>query len=96
MTPLQDSTQEGIWTDCDLTAGLLAGMVLFGSAERLATAKLTLDHTKLTVLGSSMASLWFGNTIADVTIKSSIMNNTASNVFVIANTSQVTQDFNYL
>lgn len=95
-TMFMDSNQEGIWTNCDLTAGRLAGMVLFGSQARLSGAKLTLDHTKLTVLEESMASLWFGNTIASVTIESSTMNNTVSDIFVIANTSQVTQDFTYL
>lgn len=91
-----DSDQEGIWTDCDLTAGDLAGMVLFGSAARESGAELTLDHSKLTVLGDTMASLWFGNTIATVTIKSSVFNNSASDIFVISNISQVTQDFTYL
>lgn len=91
-----DSDQTGIWTNCDLTAGYLAGMVLFGSMIREAGAELTLDHTKLTVLGDDMASLWFGNTIASVNIKSSVFNNTASDIFVIANMSQVTQDFTYL
>lgn len=91
-----DSDQEGIWTNCDLTAGDLAGMVLFGSADRESGAELTLDHSKLTVLGDTMASLWFGNTIATVTIKSSVFNNSASDIFVIANMSQVTQDFTYL
>ena len=91
-----DSDQEGIWTNCDLTAGDLAGMVLFGSAERVSGAELTLDHTKLSVLGKDMATLWFGNTIATATIKSSVFNNSASGIFVIANVSQVTQDFTYL
>lgn len=91
-----DSVQEGIWTNCDLTAGLLAGMVLFGSAERQAGGTVTLDHTKLTTLGKTMPSLWFGNTIASATIIASELNNSASGLLVIANTSQVTQDFNYL
>lgn len=95
-TLFMDSNQEAIWTDCDLTAGKLAGMVLFGSSTRVSGAELTLDNTKLTVLGKTMASLWFGNTIADVTIKASTFNNTASGVFLIANMSQVTQEFNHL
>jgi hypothetical protein len=95
-TMFMDSDQEGIWTDCDLTAGLLGGMVLFGSSTRLSGARLTLNHTKLTVLGETMPSLWFGNTIASVTIESSTFNNTASGIFAIANSSQVTQDFDYL
>lgn len=91
-----DADQEGIWTNCDLTAGDLAGMVFFGSGDRESGAELTLDHSKLTVLGDTMASLWFGNTIATVTIKSSVFNNFASDIFVISNMSQVTQDFTYL
>lgn len=90
-----DSVQEGIWTDCDLTAGLLAGMILFSSSTREAGGAVTLDHTKLTTLGSTMPSLWFGNTIATATIIASELNNTASNLLIIANMSQVTQDFDY-
>ncbi|GAB7355620.1 hypothetical protein MBLNU459_g6344t1 [Dothideomycetes sp. NU459] len=90
-----DSNQEGIWTDCDLTAGLLAGMIIFSSAVRSSGGAVTLDHTKLTTLGSTMPSLWFGNTIASAKIISSQLNNTASGLLVVANMSQVTQDFDY-
>ncbi|KAG9958800.1 hypothetical protein KCU61_g8077, partial [Aureobasidium melanogenum] len=94
-TMFMDSNQEAFWKDCDLTAGKLAGMVLFGSSVKVSGAELTLDHTRLTVLGSTMANLWFGNTIANVNIKSSSFNNSASGIFLIANMSQVTQDFDH-
>lgn len=95
-TLFMDSDQEAVWTNCDLTAGKLAGMVLFGSSTRVTGAELRLENTKLTVLGDSMASLWFGNTIATAEIVSSTFNNTVSGIFLVANMSQVTQDFDHL
>lgn len=90
-----DGIQEAIWTDCDLTAGLLAGMIVFSSQSRETGATLSLIDTKLTVLGKTMPGLFFGNTIASAAITRSILNVTASGVLVAANFSQVTQDFDY-
>lgn len=56
-TIFMDPDQEAIWTDRDLTAGLLAGMVFFESDQRISGAKLALEMVKLTVLGDAMASL---------------------------------------
>ncbi len=90
-----DGPQTTIWRNSDVTAGLLAGTVLFSSMVRQAGASVTFDHSKLTVLGKTMPALWFGNTIATGSIISSTINNTASDILVVANYSQVTQDFNY-
>lgn len=90
-----DGPQTGIWTNCDVTAGLLGGVVIFSSMTREAGATVTFDHSTLTVLGSSMPALWFGNTIATANLISATINNTASHILAVANYSQVTQDFDY-
>lgn len=90
-----DGPQTTIYKNSDVTAGLLAGTILFSSATREEGASVTFDHSKLTVLGKTMPALWFGNTIASGSIISSMINNTASDILVVANYSQVTQDFDY-
>lgn len=90
-----DGPQTSIWKNSDVTAGLLAGTVIFSSMVRQAGASVTFDNSKLTVLGEIMSALWFGNIIATASIISSQINNTASNILAVANYSQVTQDFNY-
>lgn len=90
-----DGVQTGIWTNCDLTAGLLGGFIQFSSMTKEAGATVTLDHSKLTVLGSTMPAFWFGNVAAEAYIISSQVNNTASGILAVANFSQVTQAFDY-
>ncbi|KAI1629964.1 hypothetical protein EDD37DRAFT_604829 [Exophiala viscosa] len=90
-----DGVQTTIWTNSDLTAGLLGGVVLFSSATVESGASVTFDNSKLTVLGKTMPGLWFGNIIANANIISSQINNTASGILAVANYSQVTQDFDY-
>lgn len=90
-----DGPQTSIWKNSDVTAGLLAGTVIFSSMVRQAGASVTFDNSKLTVLGETMPALWFGNIIATASIISSQINNTASNILAVANYSQVTQDFDY-
>lgn len=85
----------GIWKDSDLTAGLLAGFVIFSDSKIRDGSTTVLDNTKLTVLGDTMPALWAGNIIADAHIKSSFINNSASGLLVVANYSFITQDFNY-
>lgn len=89
-----DGPQTGIWTNCDLTAGLLAGTVMFSSMVKQSGASFTLDHSRLTTLGKTMPGLWFGNVAADAYIISSQINVT-SGILAVANYSQVTQDFDY-
>jgi hypothetical protein len=89
-----DGAQTGIWKDCDVTAGLLGGIVMFSSMVKTAGASVTLDHSKLTTLGKTMPALWFGNVIAEAHILSSQIN-TTSGILVVANYSQITQDFDY-
>ncbi|CEJ60597.1 hypothetical protein PMG11_09166 [Penicillium brasilianum] len=85
----------GIWKDSDLTAGLLAGFVIFSDSAIRDGSTTILDNTKLTVLGDTMPALWAGNIIAEAHIKSSFINNSASGLLVVANYSFITQDFNY-
>jgi hypothetical protein len=55
---------------------------------------LKITDSKMTSTGATMPGLWFGNTIIDVWITSSEII-TASGVLVVANYSQITQDFDY-
>ncbi|CAF0891409.1 unnamed protein product [Adineta steineri] len=89
-----DGRQTSVFTNCDLTAGLLAGTVMFSSMIRQQGAMLNITNSRLTALGNTMPALWFGNVIATVYLYNTIIN-TASNILVTANYSQVTQDFNY-
>lgn len=89
-----DGPQTGIWTNCDLTAGLLGGIVMFSSMVKKSGASVTLDHSRLTTLGLDMPALWFGNVVAEAHIISSQLN-TTSGILAVANFSQVTQDFDY-
>lgn len=90
-----DSNQVTIWKDSDLTAGLLAGVVLFSSMTRASGASVTFDNSKLSVLGADMPGIWFGNVIGEANIISSSINVSASGILAVANYSQVTQDFDY-
>ncbi|CRG87860.1 hypothetical protein PISL3812_04881 [Talaromyces islandicus] len=89
-----DGVQTAELEKVDLTAGLLAGILLFSSSERETGAYVNLTNSKLTVLAETAPGLWFGNIIASVDLLS-VEIDTASGVLVVANYSQVTQDFNY-
>ncbi|CAK7212524.1 hypothetical protein SEUCBS140593_001532 [Sporothrix eucalyptigena] len=89
-----DGDQNATLINCDATAGLLGGVAIFSSSVRMSGATLTLKNSKITALGSTMPGLWFGNTIIDVTLDSSELI-TSSGVLVVANYSQITQDFDY-
>ncbi|CAK7232873.1 hypothetical protein SCUCBS95973_008405 [Sporothrix curviconia] len=89
-----DGTQNATLINCDATAGLLGGVAIFSSAVRTSGATLTLRDTKITTLGDTMPGLWFGNTIIDVTLENAQLV-TSSGVLVVANYSQITQDFDY-
>jgi hypothetical protein len=89
-----DGAQTAKLTNCDCTAGLLGGVMMFSSATRLSGAVLNLTDTKITSLGKTMPGLWFGNVIADAYLNNAELN-TSSGILVVANYSQVTQDFDY-
>jgi hypothetical protein len=76
--------QHGIWTNCDLTAGLLGGSVMFSSQVKRYGASVTLNHTKLTTLGKTMPGLWFGDLGVEAYVVSSQIN-TTSCILVVAN-----------
>lgn len=90
-----DGVQTTIYTDSDVTAGLLAGVVIFSSSTRESGAEVTFTNSRLTVLGDDMPGIWFGNIIGTATLVSSVVNNSASGILAIANMSQVTQAFDY-
>lgn len=89
-----DGPQLANITDSDLTAGLLAGTVMFSSMDRQSGARIMLTNSRLTAPGKDMAGLWFGNIIARATLTSAEII-TASGILIIANSSQVTQEFDY-
>ncbi|KAJ5720070.1 hypothetical protein N7493_006948 [Penicillium malachiteum] len=89
-----DGAQTTNLLDCDCKAGLLGGVAMFSSSERESGAKLNLTNTKFTTTGSLMPGLWFGNVIAEATLHNSQLV-TKSGVLVVANYSQITQDFDY-
>jgi hypothetical protein len=93
-TIFMDGQQKAYLTNCETTAGLLGGVAIFSSAERESGAILSLTSSKITTLGSTMPGLWFGNTIVDVSMYDSRIV-TASGILVVANYSQITQDFDY-
>lgn len=89
-----DGGQKSVFKNVDFTCGLLAGTVIFSSSMRGTGASLTFENSRLTTTGDDMGGLWFGNIIASAEIIASEIN-TASGVLVIANSSQVTQSFDY-
>ena len=93
-TIFMDGLQKAYLTNCETTAGLLGGVAIFSSQERQSGAVLSLKNSKITTLGSTMPGLWFGNTIIDVSLYDSELV-TASGILVVANYSQITQDFDY-
>lgn len=90
-----DGVQMTLYTDSDVTAGLLAGVVIFSSSTRESGAEVTFTNSRLTVLGADMPAIWFGNIEGTASFVSSVVNNSASGILAIANVSQVTQDFDY-
>ncbi|KUI63055.1 hypothetical protein VP1G_10180 [Cytospora mali] len=93
-TVFMDGTQNISITNCECTAGLLGGLIIFSSAVREAGASVDIRDSKLTTTGSTMPGLWFGNVISDVYLYNTQVA-TASGVLVVANFSQVTQDFDH-
>lgn len=89
-----DGAQKAVLENVDLTAGLLAGTVMFSSSARQTGASLSLTNSRLTALKEDMPALWFGNIIADATIIATELN-TSSRILLVANSSQVTQAFSY-
>lgn len=89
-----DGIQYASFTDCDLTAGLLGGTIQFSSATRDTGSVVVFVDSKLNVTGSTMPALWFGNVIGSTYLTNTEIV-TSSGILVVANYSQVTQDFDY-
>ncbi|KAJ0416732.1 hypothetical protein BJY00DRAFT_325989 [Aspergillus carlsbadensis] len=89
-----DGAQKAVLDNVDLTAGLLAGTVMFSSSTRTTGASLSFTNSRLTTLEEDMPALWFGNVIAEASLVATELN-TASGILLIANTSQVTQAFDH-
>ncbi|GFF53414.1 hypothetical protein IFM46972_09774 [Aspergillus udagawae] len=73
---------------------IYAGTVMFSSSQRRSGASISFENSRLTTLKKDMAALWFGNIIATATLVATELN-PASGILVIANSSQVTQVFQY-
>ncbi|GLA62233.1 hypothetical protein AtubIFM55763_003543 [Aspergillus tubingensis] len=82
-------------TDCDLTAGLLGGAVIFSiSKDTQAYAfQFTLENTRLKVLGDA-PGLWYGTVYADSYIRNSQII-TESGILAVANFSTITEAFDF-
>ncbi|OCL10984.1 hypothetical protein AOQ84DRAFT_205055 [Glonium stellatum] len=89
-----DGNQLAVFNNVDLTAGLLAGTVMFSSAVRQSNASLSFANSRLTTTGKDMPGLWFGNVIASASLYATEIS-TVSGILVVANYSQVTQEFDY-
>lgn len=89
-----DGTQNLSLTNCDCTAGLLGGLMIFSSSERMSGSSIKIRDSKISTTGSTMPALWFGNVIANVDLYAAELE-TVSGVLVVANYSQITQDFDY-
>jgi len=89
-----DGPQTANWVNVDLTAGLLAGTIMFSSSTRQSGSILNVTDSRLTVLPTTAPGLWFGNVISSAyLLRTEVI--TTSGILVVANYSQVTQDFDY-
>jgi hypothetical protein len=93
-TLFMDGNQLAVFNNADLTAGLLAGTVMFSSTVRQSNASLSFTNSRLTTTGKEMPGLWFGNVIASASLYATEIT-TVSGILVAANYSQVTQEFDY-
>lgn len=89
-----DGAQNVSLSNSDCTAGLLGGFVIFSSQVRQSGANIGVSDSKITTTGADVPGLWFGNTIANVDLFN-VEIVTASDILVVANYSQITQDFDY-
>lgn len=89
-----DGAQNVSISNSDSTAGLLGGLVIFSSQIRNSGASVIVSDSSITTTGADMPGLWFGNVIASVSLYN-VEIATASDVLVVANYSQITQDFDY-
>lgn len=89
-----DGAQSISLSNSGCAAGLLGGLVIFSSQARESGASIDVSNSKITTAGAGMPGLWFGNTIAGVDLYN-VEIVTASDVLVVANYSQITQDFDY-
>lgn len=92
-TIFMDGAQSITLVNTDSTAGLLGGVVSFSSQTRLAGAEINFVDSSLHLLNDTPA-FWFGNIIATLTLNNTVVVDNPSDVLVVANYSQMTQDFN--
>lgn len=89
-----DGAQNVSIANSDCTAGLLGGLVIFSSQVRLSGGRIDISDSRIAVTAADAPGLWFGNTIVDVSLSSTRVE-PDSGVLVVANYSQITQDFDY-
>lgn len=90
-----DGAQNVSIAHSDCTAGLLGGLVIFSSQVRLSGASVDISDTRIATTDVDVPGFWFGNTIADVRLSSVTVDIPSGAALVVANYSQITQDFDY-
>lgn len=90
-----DGAQNVTIANSDCTAGLLGGLVIFSSQVRLSGASIDITDSRIATTGADVPGLWFGNTIADVRLSAVQVDTPSGAALVVANYSQITQDFDY-
>ncbi|KAL1879299.1 hypothetical protein Daus18300_001880 [Diaporthe australafricana] len=89
-----DGAQNVSIANSDCTAGLLGGLVIFSSQVRLSGGTIDIRDSRISTAAAGVPGLWFGNTIVDVSLTAAKVE-TGSGPLVVANYSQITQDFDY-
>ncbi|CEJ60601.1 hypothetical protein PMG11_09170 [Penicillium brasilianum] len=84
----------GTCTNCELTAGLLAGLVIFSLDKSSGVNCFYLDHSKITVTDETAPALWFGGVVGEVYVHHTEFV-TSSGLLAVANYSTITQKFNF-
>lgn len=80
--------------DCQLTTGNLGGLLHFSSGLRTASGTWKIVNSIISSTADAVSTLWFGNVISNMEL-TSVKLLTSNDVLVVANTSQITQDFSY-
>lgn len=89
-----DGAQNVSIANSDCTAGLLGGLVIFSSQVRMSGGRIDIRDSRISTAAAGVPGLWFGNTIVDVSLTAAQVE-TGSAALVVANYSQITQDFDY-
>ncbi|KAJ5547320.1 hypothetical protein N7494_004905 [Penicillium frequentans] len=84
----------GSCTNCELTAGLLAGLIIFSLGKSSGVNYFYLDHSRIVVNHETAPALWFGSVVGEVYVRHTEFV-TNSGLLAIANYSTITQEFDF-